>query len=155
MKALLLSTLVLISFQAAHAGSAQTILSCKSVEGDLSLKGYVPGDSAEYDITLKYGKNESRLYSITNCNLTGCTVDENGSLSVVEALKKGVYTVSASRGGETVSDIKLYALPKTVVIKNISNGTHSSFGGVLTIYDQALGLGWTQKNILCTTDYAI
>jgi len=145
----------LIGLQQAFAGAAQTHLSCKEVDGKISLSGDVPGDSDEFDLTLKMGDKQSRIYSTKMCNPQGCTNEENGTVAIVEALNKGVYTMKASRHGEALADVQLYALPKTVKVKKLTNGQTSNFGGVLRVYDQAFGTEPRTFNVLCTTEYSI
>jgi|GEM_PF-6762463 len=149
--ALFIATLTL---QSAVAGSAQTHISCKELDDKISLSGDI-GDSNNFDLSLKQEDNVSRIYAVTMCNPNGCSTEENGRVTVVENLPKGVYTLKADRDGESISDVELYALPKTVRVKSRPHGMKYQFGGVLNVYDQALGKKRQRYNVLCTTEYAI
>ena len=155
MKVLAALFITTLGIQSALAGSAQTHLNCREIDDKISLSGDIPGDSNDFDLSLKKGKQVSRIYSVTICNPQGCNTEANGKISVVEALNKGVYTVKAHREGESLANVDLYALPKTVRLKNKPNGQSSRFGGVLKVYDQALGSETEKYNVLCETEYAI
>jgi hypothetical protein len=100
---LLVAAIVLsLSSSAVLAGANNAELQCNAVShGGLSLKGSIPGDFAEFDLTLKGPKGSISMSDKTN-----------DKISVIDVFKHGVFTLdisqSAGRG------LVLYAIPRTV-----------------------------------------
>ncbi len=159
MKAITVSALISMSLFAAqaYAGASNTVLSCKSADGKVTLQGHVPGDIAEFE--LKANMNTRAQFagvslSETVNQKTG-QLESHGQIVVIEDLAQGVYTLEANdmnaeKNGEM---IRLYAIPSTVKYKKGSNSSKASFSAKLT----ASGENGSIDRVLvkCSTDYSI
>ena len=126
----------------AFAGSAQADINCKS--DGLTLKGNIPGDSADFDVTIRQAGKSSRFY---NGNSNG---------TVVQSLKDGVYTIVTHPPVEptSIAFIEMFAIPKTVVFKSVSSGYTATFSAKLSFTHFNTG-DIVDKTIRCTMKYSL
>lgn len=105
----------------ATAGTAQLNLSCKSASGETTISGFARGEGFD----LKIDINGKTLRYVDTCIDPSCSkTEKKGSLYVVEALNKGVFTIyftdSPQDGGRIMG--YFYALPETVKYTKTSRG---------------------------------
>ena len=104
--------------QTATAGSANGTLVCVNKKKGIVLEGDIPGDHAEFTLSLKLGSKELKWS------------DKKHSLVIFNELKKKVFTMEATwKGGPP---LRLYALPGNVKTKGGKHGAiDSRFTAVL------------------------
>ena len=137
---ILAASFCLLNSSQALAGSRDADINCRSADG-LTLTGSVPGDSADFDVTIRQGRNSARVYS------------GNGNATVVQSLKDGVYTISIIRTS-SYGSIEMFAVPKTVVFKSVSSGYTATFPANLSFRHFGSG-DIVDKTVRCTMKYSI
>ena len=112
----------------AFAGSAQANLNCVSkAKPGFSIQGYIPGDSPEFDLNVKYGNSSTRFYRVIDF-ASPTQQSANSDITVVQALKDKVWTVASfSLRGQPYLYLQMYALPKTLKYAKIRNGYRAKF----------------------------
>jgi hypothetical protein len=140
---------LLISSQA-FAGASNAGINCKSADG-LTLTGNIPGDFAEFDVTIRQADKSSRVYSLTN-QKTG-QLEGNGTATAVQSLKDGVYTITINRESPSHGFIEMFAIPKTVVFKSVSGGYTATFSAKLSF--RLFSDDIVDKTVQCTMKYSI
>lgn len=85
------------------AGASDATLECntKSGKGGITLSGSIPGDFDEFELRLK---SANGVFDMD---------DNNGTINVITAFDKGVFTIAVSLKEDT-RNLLLYAIPKTV-----------------------------------------
>lgn len=151
---LMIAALTLSMFTATNvlAGAANADLKCTSKDG-LSLKGTVPGDFTEFDVTIEAGGKKARLFSTVNQD--SFQTEENATLTVVQDLSQGVWTLSSQRKGDEGGFLQAYALPKTVVFKRTANGYSATFNAKASVYLSEISDEQLEKSLSCTLKYEI
>jgi len=96
-KILVAALAMLISAQA-FAGASNTSLECSNKEGTVSLSGSIPGDFAEFTLSVVQGKGDKKkefmkLYSTVNQQTS--QTEENARIVVIEDFKNNVYALHA------------------------------------------------------------
>jgi len=120
-----LTVIALLASTSAFAGAANAELKCQSADG-LVIEGSVPGDFAEFDVTVSKNGQSARLFS--TLNQSSSETEENATLTVVESTADGVWTLSSYLNGEnTYGYLQMFALPKTVKYKRLANGYSAKF----------------------------
>lgn len=107
----------------AFAGASNADLKCQA--RGFAIEGNIPGDFAEFDLTVNKAGRTGRLASVLNQS-NGQT-EENAKITVVQELRDGVWTLSSARLGDDYGFLQMHALPKTVKMKPTSNGYRASF----------------------------
>ena len=121
----LASLALLASTSSAFAGAANAELKCQSASG-LTIEGSVPGDFAEFDLTVSKNGQSARLFS--GINQGDGETEESATLAVIESLTDGVWTLSSVlKGEDTYGYLQLFALPKTLKHRRIPNGYSAKF----------------------------
>jgi hypothetical protein len=152
MKALFtIAALLLASSASAFAGAANADLLCRSKSG-VEVKGSIPGDFAEFDLTVSHAGASSRLFSVLNQETSA--TEENAKLAVVESQKDGVWTLSAELL-QGYGLLHMYALPKTFRGKSIPNGYQSRFTAKAWMNLPELGGQGIDVSLDCTLHYEI
>lgn len=99
----------------AHAGSADIMIDCKSSTGRTRLFGYAPGDSTNFNITVKMDNAEINYVN----EFQGETeVKKGGEVFVVHAMDKKVFTLAFAihrDNGDLLPSGEFYAIPSTIV----------------------------------------
>lgn len=134
----------------AFAGASNADINCRSADG-LTLTGNIPGDFAEFDVTIRRGGKSSRVYRLTN-QQTGQS-EGNANATVVQSLKDGVYSIMINRESPSYGHIEMFAIPKTVVFKNVSNVSTATFSAKLSF--RLFGADIEDKTVRCTMKYSI
>lgn len=147
---------VILLFNNLLSGGAQAAISpakldCASTDG-LSVRGDVPGDHGEFDLTVAYQEKTARLYSLINPD-SGLT-EENASLAVAQDLAEGVWTLVAKANEPGRHGyFQIYALPRTVVYQSSDEGYDASF--TATVYFTLPEISTTSfgMNVKCALSY--
>jgi hypothetical protein len=117
---LLVASALLLAPSLAVAGAANAQISCVSTfskSSSVKLNGSIPGDFAEFSLTLT-----SKDGAIT-------LDDATGSINVIEDFKNHVFTIAVT---DKKHSLLLYALPKTILRKNdVQKGLEVRFAGIL------------------------
>lgn len=144
--ALLSLTLLLIPL-CAQAGSANGTLTCKNAKKKITLQGEIPGDHAEFDLTLTVGK-KSLSWS-----------DKGSTLVIFNELRKKVLTLDVAQ--KEGPPVRLFALPETV---KTTTGKHraidATFKATLNAPNPAKPKAWGPDalqgvTLKCTYSYSI
>lgn len=110
----------------AAAGASNAELKCSALAGPksklplLTLEGEVPGDFAEFTLTIAQGEWSIALG------------DQNGRsdrVHVVESWSNRVFTLVVS-GQDPLHDLKLYAVPSSVGVTRIPGGRKVKFNAI-------------------------
>lgn len=137
----------------AFAGAANADLNCKSADGVI-VKGSVPGDFAEFELTITKGGKSARLFSVLNQGTL--TTEQNANMAVVSDLKNGVWTLSAQQtAANAYGFVQIYALPKTVKSTSIPYGYKASFTGKLDFNLSNVKMSSEATTVNCTLKYEI
>lgn len=173
----LLSLTVLLSHAAAHAGTSQVKLTCRSASGLTSLEADLPGDGHEARLTLtlsgkKDPKTKITTHYINPMLVTGLMMkDENPqsvypghklvTVSVIDRLADlGVYAVDAiTRDADfEASTLRLIAKPATVRTKaGAHQSFHATFQATVTGIDPRAETRAELPaiEVACTYDYSV
>ncbi len=141
MKAQLMSLmLTLLTSSFAFAGAANADLDCKSK--DLTIKGSVPGDFAEFALTLNFKGKTGQLESTT----------EGSSVHVYEEPAEGVWTMLA-HGKDGY--VRMHAIPKTMKFKALpGSGYNATFSAkVRTEFGHPTQRA--ESTVVCTLHYSL
>lgn len=144
-----LSAAVLFSGSFSFAGAANVDMKCKSKTG-LTIEGHVPGDMADFDITIKQGGKVTRLHSDYGA-------ENLAEIFVFEELPEGVWTLLVNVKSEVgYAFIRMYALPKTVKFKNNRYGTgwNASFTAKAHYAHGSSGDS-KESTLVCTLSYSL
>lgn len=145
--------MAMMASTAAFAGAANADLSCRSSDG-VTVSGNVPGDFAEFDMTVQQGSKSARLFSVTNQS-SGQT-EENATISTVQDLRNGVWTLVSNRMVPgAYGYVQLYALPKTMKFQTVPNGYNASFTAKLRFNLKDIADSSVDKTVSCTLEYGI
>jgi len=110
------------------AGSSQVSIDCTSSDSKSSIKGYIPGDSADYNLSIVINGHKSSY--IYECDGNKCeSMIEKGSLDVVEKLYEDILIVKLYNDNKNYQGL-FYAVPKSVKINKIKYGFNGSFTGL-------------------------
>lgn len=135
------------------AGAANALLECRSTDG-VTIKGEVPGDFAEFDMSIQKGDKTARLFSVLN-QRTG-QLESNATIAIVQDLKNGVWTLVSEQTAKAIyGHLELYALPKSVKFHRRSNGYQATFKGKLSADLPDLQAPMRQKSVSCSLNYEI
>jgi hypothetical protein len=102
-------------------------------------------------VTIRQAGNSSRVYSLTN-QQTG-QLEGNGNVVAVQSLKDGVCTIMINRQSPSYGFIEMFAIPKTVVFKSVSNGYTATFSAKLSF--RLFSSDIEDKTVRCTTKYSL
>jgi hypothetical protein len=149
-KYVLSATIALFGYSA-FAGSANAHLQCQSDKGTV-ISGDVPGDEAEFTLTVSKNGVSVPLYSQTDQS-TGKMVT-NATISNVTSLEDGVWTLISNR---TVGYgfVQMYAIPKTFKYHRITNGYKASFTANAQYNLSEIRNSTVTAIVSCTLDYSI
>lgn len=146
--------LTLFAGASAFAGSANAYLNCKSANGQLAIKGWIPGDESNFTLEITEGQVTKKLFNTyTYPNGTS----KNASITVMDSLKDGVWTMKSDlEGQDTYGYISMFALPKTMSYKNLTNGYRASFTAKATYnFKEFKNEDNYNVKVVCTLNYSL
>ena len=76
-------------------------------------------------------------------------------MTAVQSLKDGVYTITINRKSPSYGFIEMFAIPKTVVFKSVSNGYTATFSAKLSFRLFSSDQDQEDKTVQCTMKYSI
>lgn len=138
----------------ASAGAANAQLNCQSTDG-LKITGHVPGDFAEFDVTVEQNKKSTRLYSVSDQNIESSALIENASIDVKEDFKHKVWKMTSKKIAAHAEFIQIEAVPQTLRVQKIYGGYRANFGAKAVLFLSEISEVSVQKVVTCTLKYEI
>ncbi len=136
------------------AGANNADLECRSNDGFTTITGWVPGNFANFTITISHLGKAVRIYD-EMVQGTSQSV-QNGTMNVIQDLQRGVWTLTSTRTARgNYGTIEMYAFPKSVDYRDIRNGYQASFEGTAMLYFPELDSVRIDTRVSCTLKYQI
>ncbi|MGV6809573.1 MAG: hypothetical protein ACWA5U_06825 [bacterium] len=111
---LCLSTLLLV--ENSYAGASNALLNCQSTQPKLSLVGEIPGDFAEFSLSLEADGKIKKMDDTTH------------GIQVIADFESGVFTLGVSQ--KEGHNLQFYAYPNTMkMTENTDSALSATFEG--------------------------
>ena len=134
----------------AAAGATQVGLSCRSKDGALAIEGSVPGDAAEFSVTLTVQGRRLDLRS-----------DDGLTITSFDFIDDSVFAFSIKPPQSYAPYLRLYALPKTMTRKGSkrANQVTAKFDAMLQASNPSAPLDFSKalfdQRVSCEYKYSL